>query len=269
MLWRDRSDAAKRREKVVETYAMRFDQSVRGLNVGAPVDFRGVEVGEVSRIDLEYLPDKVNFRTVVELKFFPERLGPLARNGSRKAAEDIPADERMRRFVGAGFRGQLRNSNLLTGQLYVALDFFPNAPAATMDFHASPPEIPSVPGGLGELQDAIGRILKRVEKVPFEAIGDDLRKALEQLNTSLKDADALVKRLDTDVGPELKRTLEQARRTLIEAQKAVSEDSPVQTDLRDTLEEVKRSSEELRALVDYLERQPDALIRGRRQGEQR
>ncbi|HLX25180.1 MAG TPA: MlaD family protein [Usitatibacter sp.] len=267
VLWRDRSDAMKKREKVVETYTMRFDQTVRGLNVGAPVDFRGVEIGEVSRIDLEYLPEKVNFRTVVEMKFFPERLGPLARNGSHKA-EDIPADERMRRFVGAGFRGQLRNGNLLTGQLYVALDFFPNAPPATMDYHVRPPEIPTVPGTLAELQDTIARILKRIDKVPFDVIGEDLRKALEQLKTTLQQADTLAKHLDSDVTPELKRTLEQARRTLADAQKTMAEDSPIQADLRDTLEEMKRSSEELRALVDFLERHPDALIRGRRQGEQ-
>jgi paraquat-inducible protein B len=269
VLWSDRSEAMKKREKVVETYAMRFDQSVRGLSVGAPVDFRGVEIGEVSAISLEYLPDKVNFRTVVELKFFPERLGPLARNGSQKGAQDIPAEERMKRFVESGFRGQLRNANLITGQLYVALDFFPGVPAAAMNFHARPPEIPTVPGGLAELQDSIGRILKRLEKVPFDTISEDLRKALEQLNQTLKDADGLAKRLNEDVAPELKRTLEQARHTLEEAQKAVSEDSPVQSDLRDTLNEVRRSSEELRALVDYLERQPDALIRGRRQGEQK
>jgi paraquat-inducible protein B len=267
VLWTDRTEAMKKRERVIETYAMRFDQSVRGLSVGAPVDFRGVEIGEVSGIRLEYLPDKVNFRTVVELNFFPERLGPLARNGARHGAQDIPADERMKRFVDAGFRGQIRNGNLLTGQLYVALDFFPGTPPASMNFNTKPPEIPTVPGGLAELQDSIGRILKHVEKIPFEGISDDLRKSLAQLNKTLKDADAMVQHLDKDVAPELTRTLESARRTLESAQKALAEDSPVQSDLRDTLEEVRHSAQELRALVDYLERQPDALIRGRRQGE--
>ena len=269
VLWRDRGEAMKRREKVVETYALRFDQSVRGLNVGAPVDFRGVEIGEVSGIQLEYLPDKVNFRTVVEMRFFPERLGPLVRNGAHAGgAAELSPEERMRRFVQAGFRAQLRNANLITGQLYVALDFVPNAPAATIDFRARPPEIPTVPGGLAELQDSIGRILKRLEKVPFDTLSEDLRKALEQLNRTLQTADGLARHLDNDVAPEMKRTLEQARQALEAARRAVAEDSPVQSDLRDTLEEVRRASEELRALVDYLERQPDALIRGRRQGAQ-
>ena len=138
-----------------------------------------------------------------------------------------------------------------------------------MNFRARPAEIPTVPGELAELQDAIGRIVKRLDKIPFDTISQDLRKALDQLSKTLQDADDTVKRLDKEISPELKRTLEQARRTLAEAQKAISEDSPVAADLRDTLSEVKRSSEELRALVDFLERNPDALIRGRRQGEQK
>ncbi len=268
VLWADRAQAMKRREKVVETYVMRFDQSVRGLKVGAPVDFRGVEIGEVSNIELEYLPDKINFRTLVVLEFFPERLGSLARSGSRKD-EDIPADERMRRFVDAGFRGQLRMGNLISGTLYIGLDFFPNAPPASMNFRTRPAEIPTVPGELAELQDAIGRIVKRIDKVPFDAIAVDLRKALDQLTKTLNDADAAVKRLDTEISPELKQTLEQARRTLADAQRAVAEDAPLQTDLRDTLQEVQRSSESLRALIDFLERHPDALIRGRQQQGER
>jgi paraquat-inducible protein B len=255
------------REKVIETYAMYFDQSVRGLKVGAPVDFRGVTIGEVTQIELEYLADKVNFRTRVQIHFFPERLKPRVRDATAKPGLlDMAPEERMRRFVQAGFRGQLRDSNLLTGSLYVALDFFPGAPAASIDFHQNPPLLPTTAGGgISDLQESISHILKRLEKVPFDTIGEDLRKSLEQLRTTLANADTLARHLDTEVAPELKRTLEQARHTLEEAQKAVADDSPVQTDLRDTLAEVTRASRSLRALVDFLERHPDALIRGRRQ----
>ena len=265
VLWRDRNEAMKRRETVVETYVMRFDQSVRGLNAGAEVDFRGVTIGEVSRIDLEYLPDKVNFRTAVEIRLFPERLRPRVRDGVRAPEPDNEAEARMKRFVANGFRGQLRNANIITGQLYVALDFFPNAAPASIDFRQSPPEIPTVPGGLGELQESLARILKRLEKIPFDTLSEDLRKSLDELRATLHDADALARHLDGDVAPQLNRTLEQARRTLEEAQKAVAQDSPAQSDLHEALREVRRASESLRELVDYLERHPDALIRGRRE----
>jgi paraquat-inducible protein B len=268
VLWADRATAMRARDTVIEDYAMYFDRSVRGLAVGAPVDFRGITIGEVSRIDLEYEPDPVNFRTRVDIHLFPERLKPRARDGTVKPSnlDKMSPEERMRRFVSAGFRGQLRDSNVLTGSLYIALDFIPNAPPAAIDFHQNPPVIPTAPGGgLTDLQESVARILKHLEKVPFDQIGEDLRKSLAQLQTTLETANKLEKHLDADIVPEMKRTLEQARRTLEEAQKAVSDDAPLQTDLRDTLDEVNRASRSLRALVDYLERHPDALIRGRRE----
>ncbi len=268
VLWADRTTAMKPRDTVIEDYAMYFDHSVRGLAVGAPVDFRGITIGEVSRIDLDYQPDPINFRTLVEIHLFPERLKPHARDGTVKPTnlDKVGSEDRMRKFVNAGFRAQLRDSSLLTGSLYVALDFFPNAPPASVDFHQIPPVIPTAPGGgITDLQESINRILKKLEKVPFDTIGEDLRKSLEQLRTTLDSANALAKHVDADVVPELKSTLEQARHTLEEAQKAVGEDSPIQSDLRDTLDEVSRASRSLRALVDFLERHPDALIRGRRE----
>ncbi len=263
VLWRDRAEALKPRETVIETYVMRFPQSVRGLNVGATVDFRGVTLGEVSSIELEYDPARVDFRTVVQINLFPERLQPRARKLERVSAELADPKVRMQKFVANGFRAQLRNGNLLTGQLYVALDFFPATPHAAIDFNRSPPEIPTVPGSLAELQESLGRIVKKLEKVPFDAIGEELRKALASLDTTLKAVEKTAGRVDRDVIPELKATLENARKTFESAQRTLAQDSPVQNDLREALQEVSRASEALRALVDSIERQPESLLRGR------
>jgi paraquat-inducible protein B len=265
ILWTDRNEAAKQRDTVVETYAMTFDQSVRGLAIGAPVDFRGVALGEVARIELDFDPERRRFRTVVLIHFFPERLRSRSRDPTKVDGKRTP-EQRMERFVEAGFRGQLRSANLITGQLYVALDFFPNAPKATVDFTKKPPEIPTVPGSLVELEESLGNIAKKLEKVPFDAIGEDLRKALAGLRVTLQNIDKVATRIDTQLAPELQKTLEQAHRTLESAEKTIATDSPLQSDLRDTLQEVSRAAEALRALVDYLERQPDALIRGKREG---
>src|SRR5258706_248394 len=263
VLWRDRAEALKPRETVIETYVMRFPQSVRGLNVGATVDFRGVTLGEVSSIELEYDPARVDFRTVVQINLFPERLQPRARKLERVSAELADPKVRMQKFVANGFRAQLRNGNLLTGQLYVALDFFPATPHAAIDFNRSPPEIPTVPGSLAELQESLGRIMKKLEKVPFDAIGEELRKALASLDTTLKAVEKTAGRVDRDVIPELKATLENARKTFESAQRTLAQDSPVQNDLREALQEVSHASEALRALVDSIERQPESLLRGR------
>ncbi|MGZ5078475.1 MAG: PqiB family protein [Usitatibacter sp.] len=267
-LWDNRAEAFKPRETVVETYVMKFTQSVRGLSVGAPVDFRGIVVGEVKRIDLEFDPATVKFRTAVEIHLFPERLRSRRRDAGRAWSQLTPA-QRMERFVERGFRGQLRSANLLTGQLYVALDFFDKETKAAIDMSRSPPEIPTVAGGLGELQESLANIVNKLEKVPFDAIGEDLRKALVNLSSTLKKADALVDQLNADVAPELKTTLEQARKTLGAAESALSTDSPLQGDLRETLNEVRRAAESTRNLVDYLERHPESLIRGKREGEKK
>jgi paraquat-inducible protein B len=266
-LWRNRADAMKPRETVVETYALVFEQSVRGLQAGAPVDFRGVALGEVTKIELDYDPAHVKVRTVVEIRFYPERLNMRARAQGRKPQSDVDSKQRMQRFVNAGFRAQLRAANLITGQQYVALDFFPNVPPAIVDFGKSPPEIPTVAASLAEIQESLAAIVKKLEKVPFDVIGEDLRKALAGLRATLANVDNLAVKLDKQVAPELQKTLEQARRTLESAEKAIASDSPLQGDLRDTLQEVSRASEAVRALMDYLERQPDALIRGRREGK--
>jgi paraquat-inducible protein B len=266
VLWPDHGEAQKPRETVIETYAMTFEQSVRGLAVGAPVDFRGVVLGEVSAIELDYDPARVKFRTVVQIQFFPERLRSRSRDPSKLPDATTTPAQRMQRFVAAGFRGQLRSTNLLTGQLYVAIDFFPHAAPASIDFSRKPPEIPTVPGSLVELEESLGAIAKKLEKVPFDAIGEELRKALAGLRVTLQNVDKLATKLDTEVAPQLQKTLEQARMTLEAAERTVAADSPLQSDLRDTLQEVSRASEAVRALMDYLERQPDALIRGKREG---
>jgi paraquat-inducible protein B len=263
-LWDSRTDAFRSRETVVETYVMRFSQTVRGLAVGAPLDFHGITVGRVTRIDLEYDPQKVSFRSAVQVELWPRRLRPVnARAGGRW--DSTTPEQRMRTFVQHGFRAQLRNANLLTGQLYVALDFFKNEPHADMDFRQSPPEIPTVAGGLGELQESIANIIKKLEKVPFDQIGEELRKSLVELRTTLKKVDTLTDHIDTQLTPEMRAAIEQARKTLGAAQQVLSSDSPVQGDLRETLEQVNRAAESLRALTDYLERHPESLLRGRRE----
>lgn len=263
-LWSNRDQAFKPRETIVLTYVMKFTQSVRGLTVGAPVDFRGINVGEVKRIDLDFDPATVKFRAVVEVSLFPERFRSRFRNGNRPWASLTPA-QRMERYVERGLRGQLRSANLLTGSLFIALDFFDKEPAAKIDASVKPAEIPTVKqGGLGELQESLARIVAKLEKVPFDALAQDVRKALQDLSATLKRANAMLGHIDSDVVPELRTTLDQARKTLSSAESALGADSPLQGDLRETLNDVSRTADSLRELVDYLERHPESLLRGKR-----
>jgi paraquat-inducible protein B len=270
-LWNNRADAFKPRETVIETVVVKFAQSVRGLTVGAPVDFRGITVGEVRRIDLEFDRENTRFLMMVELHIYPERLRSRYRDPSRQPMADLPPKQRLARFVERGLRAQLATANLLTGQKFVMLEFFPKAPKAAMDLKQSPPEIPAMSSGqLAELQESIQNIVSKLEKVPFDQIAVDLRKALQSLDATLKKAESMLGKVEGELAPELKATLEQGRKTLSTAEKALgsvdkalSSDSPLQGDLRETLLEVTKTMESLRALTDYLERHPEAILRGK------
>jgi len=157
----------------------------------------------------------------------------------------------------------LKSGNLLTGMLYVALDFFPEAAPAKLDWNKRPIVLATVPGTLEELQTTLLHISRKLDNVPIDDIATDLHKAIKSLDLTLQSTDKLVKRLDSDVAPQARETLEQARKTLATAERTLSSDAPLQQDLRDALREIGRSAESLRTLTDYLDRHPESLIRGK------
>lgn len=152
----NRVDAFTRHYRDILRWVFLFQESVRGLQVGAPIDFRGITVGEVVKISIDYVPGSGRVDIPVEVRIFPERLlSRLREKVARVTAEE--RRERLNRWAARGFRGQLRTGNLLTGQKYIALDFFPDAPKAEINWEKPLPEFPTLPGGLEELQSKIGR----------------------------------------------------------------------------------------------------------------
>ncbi len=159
-------------------------------------------------------------------------------------------------MVASGLRAQLRAGNLLTGQLYVALDYFPAAAPVRVDWNARPIILPTMPGQVEQLTAAVSNILLKLDRLPLDAISRDLRKTLRGLDRTLTDVDKLTQRLDGEVAPEVQAALAELRRLL-------SPDSPIQLDARHTLREAAQASRALRVLADYLERHPEALLRGK------
>jgi paraquat-inducible protein B len=246
---------------------LHFNQSVRGLSPGAPVDFRGVVIGEVKSIGVEFDRQAREFKMPVLVQLYPDR---LRRNVAGMTSEPrVSQMERLQFLVSRGLRAQLRTGNLLTGQVYVAIDFIPNAPAASLDTSRNPVEMPTVPNSLDELQVQVADIARKLNKVPFEQISADLRKSLATLNKTLDGAEQLTKTLNNDVAPEMTAAMKDVRKTLGAAEKTVASDSPLQQDLRQTLQEVTRAAGSLRVLTDYLERHPESLLRGKPEDRQK
>jgi paraquat-inducible protein B len=251
----DESDAMRDPDGQPLRVVMNFNQSLRGLSVGAPIDFRGIVLGNVTSIAIEYDPAKRDFRMPVTMNIYPERLGKRFRESVPQADQAV-GQELLSRLVANGLRGQLRTGNLLTSQLYVALDFFPKAAKVTVDVAADPVELPTVPNTLDELQLQVADIAKKLDAIPFDQIGNNL-------NSALLNANSLFKQLDTQVVPEARGTLASARKTFGEAQATLQQDSPLQSDVHQALQELTRTLQSLNALSDYLERHPESLVRGK------
>jgi paraquat-inducible protein B len=274
--------AMKQPDPLERRFVLYFNESVRGLSIGAPVTLYGLQVGEVTDVSLDFDRAKLMFRPRVLVTFFPERL--IARltaeqkAGPGKAIMEKSGEARMqmlRRIVEErGLRAQLRTGSLLTGEMYVAFEYFPNAPKVKLDMTRDPLELPVVPGGLAAIEAKLGSILTKIDNMPLDAIGIDVKNAISSLNTTLKDADTLIKRVDAQWVPEGTKTLELLQKAISDADRALidadatlfGKDSPAPQDLRDTLQEVTRAARAVRILVDYLERHPEMLIRGKPEG---
>jgi len=251
----DEADAMRDPDGQPLQVVMNFNQSLRGLAVGATVDFRGIVLGEVTNIGIDFDPKTKNFLMPVTMNVYPERLGRRFRETIESKGEPARR-EIVERLVQHGLRGQLRTGNLLTSQLYVALDFFPKAPAVKIDTARQPLELPTVPNTLDELQLQVADIAKKLDKVPFDQIGANL-------NSALSNADKLFKQLDTQVAPEARDTLSAAKQTFSTAEATLQQDSPLQSDVRGALKELTRTLQSLNALADYLERHPESLLKGK------
>jgi paraquat-inducible protein B len=239
---------------------MRFDQSVRGLDVDAPVEFLGIDIGHVVSVNLDYDEKTQRFPIIVGAVVYPRRLGRAQTKLAALAAKHGDAEgmaQTIGVLVGHGLRAQARNGNLLTGQLYIGLDFVPGAPKAAFNPAAKPLEIPTARGSLSQLQDRLDSIVAKLQKVPFDKIGNDLDASLAQFSSTLQ-------HLNTDLLPQLKGSLQGINKTLGSADQALSANSPLQQNLGLTLEELRRMARSLRVFSDYLAAHPEALIRGRR-----
>jgi paraquat-inducible protein B len=261
-LFATRDEAMKNRDTISQSFVMIFKETVRGLSPGASVDFRGLAVGEVSGIHVAHDARSKEVNMLVEMRIYPERLRSRV-VGAVPDPKEYSAI--LNEMVAHGLRAQLTSGNMLTGQLVVALDFFPNASKAKVDWALSPPRFPTTPGSLVELQATLMRIVKKLEKLPLDEVVGDVRQTVQTLDATLKDAAKLVRRVDKDILPEIGMTLEEARKTLGAAKQTLSADAPLQQDLRETLRELSRTAKSLRTLTDYLERHPESLLRGKQE----
>ncbi len=265
-LFDDEQLAMKRSAAQLEKYIAYFNDSIRGLTVGAQVEFRGFVIGEVRSIEMEFDRETRGFRFPVEFALYRDVLPARIARAEKNGAPIDPDALYERAIKKRGLRAQLRSGNLLTGQKYLALDFIKDAapvPAGPAKDANGNRIIPTVPGTFDELQETLSSIAKKIEKIPFDQLATELRRSLQQLQTTMKGVDKLLTNVNDNVAPEIAATLNEVKKTMKNASDTLAADSPVQQDLRGTLLEVNRSAASLRLLTDYLQRHPESLLRGK------
>jgi len=275
-----------------------FQGDVNGLKIGAPVKFKGVQIGSVTDIKLVLSPKEGRLKqdktgiwlpVIVEI----DRTMLIGRGGTGRALTQAGMDE----MINRGMRAQLNVESFLTGLLYVDLDLHPNAP---LDLVLQPGgklrEIPTVPTTLESVQRQAGEALAKFQQIDFKALADSITKAANSIEnltnspqlratlSSLKDAAAnlnvtitttrgTMNNINGHIDPlmtslqrnsaEVDATLKQTRAILVLAGAALDPDSPMAVHLDQTLEQLTETTRTLGEFVDYLQRNPSALVRGK------
>jgi paraquat-inducible protein B len=298
-LYDDESLITEETYDVKRHWILRFDGSVRGLAVGAPVELRGIRLGEVLDIDVEFDEEEKAVHVNVLIETEPERIG-----GTGEMLTEAEFREVMNTFVARGMRAQLKTGNMITGQLYVELDFHPTAQPAVIDWSGRYPRLPTLRGNMEIITASITSLLDRMSSLPIEKIGrdfqetakgmsslvnsDEMQQAITDLSYTMKDARGLMAALNKDLSPAAGKandimedvrqlsdhlnkkvmpaiddTLNQARKAMTGVSGTVGPESQTVYELNRALTELAEAAKAMRGLADYLERHPDALIYGK------
>ena len=232
-------------------YVLYFQGSVKGLNVGSPVVFNGVPIGRVIRISLITDVQTLEIQTPVYIETNKDSF--IVTNVRGRSQEDI--QEFTDKMIAKGLRAKLQNQSLLTGQMMVAMGFFPNTPVILQKSNPKVIEIPTLPSTSEEL-------LRTFQDLP-------LKETFKNLNRVLTETESLVRTVNAD-SPEVMKNVVEISSSLAQvsekAEKAFdsfNEDSRTMMDLNKMLRDFSSAAQSLRNWADYLERHPEALLRGK------
>jgi paraquat-inducible protein B len=267
-LFDDRARAMAKPDTDKLALAIRFDEPLRGVGPGTSIDFQGVPLGGVDEVRLGYDATARGFYSDVVATVYPKRLGAAYDALTTEGAQTGKSGpEMLQALVGRGLRAQLRSANLLTGSFFIALTIEPNAKKLTVAMQDGAWTVPSERGGTDQIQDQVASIVAKIDRIPFDAIGNDVHDATRA-------ASSLMGHIDRDVVPDAKLLVGQAEiavQALRDSLAAIRDnvaapDSPIQQSARTTLDELGRAAFSLRGLAEYLKQHPESLLRGRDSG---
>jgi len=235
---------------------MRFDQSTRGLEVGAPIDFHGLHIGIVKRVDLDLDPTTKRFYTRVGATLYPAMLGAAYEHfqAAQPNAADLPKQVEM--AIKLGMRAQLQQTSLITGGIYIQLINRPGTPMTTAFEGSLPVQIPTVTSRtIDDIQQQVSDIIDQIQKIPFQQIG-------QELDETLKEIAALSRNMNEALAPQLSQALIKMQTSLDEFNRLLSSSNEIPAMVGQSVQELEEVLRSTRQFVDELREKPNALLFG-------
>jgi len=260
-------------------FVMYFTGSVRGLSPGAPLEFRGIRIGEVLDIRMEFDEETTSFRIPVLVEIEPDRII------HRDSQNPLSPEQTLQTLVDKGLRGRLQSGNLLTGKLFVELNIYPDAPLTMVaDASMAYPELPTIAGAFEAITQSIGEFVEKFRTIDIEEIGNNIEnilngadklvnknvneEAVTDLQASMRALSNVLRNVDEG---NLDTTIVAARNVLINLQDTLGmindilePHSPLQHNVIKVTDELEEMSRSVRLLIETLERQPNSIIFGRK-----
>ena len=268
-LFRDEDAARNSTFNPTLKFLLLFDQTVRGLSEKAPVEFRGITIGRVADISFDLVPAIGDPRIPVLIEIDPCLMRPEA---ARKLA--TPDSEFMREAVAKGLRAALKTGSLITGALYVDLDYYEEAVPAELGKSGDLTTIPTVSSGLAQLEAKITAIIEKYQSLDIEKPLADIAAAAEEAKTTIAESRATLKEIETAAAaarktlenPEFRELPGDLRKSIATLEKSVASvgpDGAIQGDLQRTLDELRAALRGLKAVTTTIDEKPNSILFGR------
>ena len=246
-----------------------FDQSVRGLNVSAPVEYRGIRIGRVTSISFDFVRERENQMVPVLVELDSALL--------RATGEDIPPEEELpllEEGIRNGLRATLKTGSLLTGAMYVDFDYYPNEEIESLTYKGDYPVVPTLASGFAQLEVKLASILDKIDALPLDETVEQITAAARETATTVSEAKLALKQIEeaaaaareTMENPEFKQLPADLRKSLATLDQSVSSigpDGAIQGDLLRTLDELRSSMRSIEALSDTIKEKPNSLLFGK------
>jgi paraquat-inducible protein B len=245
-------------------YVIYFESSVKGLNVGSPVRFRGVRIGQVKEISISVRPSILEFHIPVVIEIDPKK---IRAEGSEQGLFDtlktsVQAEDPILPLIAEGLRAQLQLDSLVTGQLFVNLDMAPASPVSRVDLPSAYPQIPAISSSLAELtktfeelpwQELVDKLMQSADGVQRLFNSSHLHNAVEQFDTTT----ALLNKLLTEMNTSIPALLGNAVTTLNKSQTTLTS---IDTSLEEVSNDIQQTLESARLTIAAIEQQLNPLM---------